>query len=314
MSIRSSTNAPLLLQALAKNFGVAAAIVQDLKLGPGPVDREDLAVGSSGLSSGRDRAIETSTPRDTAKWRVVSIPRSVSLTSLGTLNLQDNLDGGLDGGGIHGNRYALINPTPGDPMGSVDVWLPKDRGMVDTIVDVYFTRLNIHRPVFARREFERGLERMYGDRGSGNHKEEFDAMDEDEDENQQDDERSGTRGGGRRGRRKGAVHDPGFLCSVYLVLALGTLSELNFRATNHSNGHGQDDGATLSAAITKKLMPSDWPEHDEFFERALSVKPDLRVTISSLQALILLHWYLYTEVRSPLFFSLRCRLLILHLL
>jgi hypothetical protein len=44
-------------------------------------------------------------------------------------------------------------------------------------------------------------------------------------------------------------------------------------------------------------MPSDWPTHDEFFARALSIKPDLRVSVSSLQALILLHWYLYTEVR-----------------
>jgi len=50
--------------------------------------------------------------------------------------------------------------------------------------------------------------------------------------------------------------------------------------------------------MIKQLMPSDWPEHDELFERALTVKPDLHVTISSLQALILLHWYLYTEVRN----------------
>ena len=40
----------------------------------------------------------------------------------------------------------------------------------------------------------------------------------------------------------------------------------------------------------------DFPTHEEFFELALAVKPDLRVTISSLQALILLQWYLYTEV------------------
>jgi hypothetical protein len=48
-------------------------------------------------------------------------------------------------------------------------------------------------------------------------------------------------------------------------------------------------------------MPPEWPVHDEFFERALAVKPDLRVSVSSLQALILLHWYLYTEVCKPLF-------------
>ncbi|KAI9066113.1 hypothetical protein FKP32DRAFT_1589993 [Trametes sanguinea] len=45
-------------------------------------------------------------------------------------------------------------------------------------------------------------------------------------------------------------------------------------------------------------MPPDWPEHEEFFQFALAVKPDLRVTVSSLQALILLHWYLYTEVSA----------------
>ncbi|ELU40180.1 fungal specific transcription factor domain-containing protein [Rhizoctonia solani AG-1 IA] len=42
-------------------------------------------------------------------------------------------------------------------------------------------------------------------------------------------------------------------------------------------------------------VPTDWPSHVLFFNLALRIKPDLRVTISSLQALILLHWYLYTE-------------------
>ena len=55
--------------------------------------------------------------------------------------------------------------------------------------------------------------------------------------------------------------------------------------------------SALSPAITRKLMPLDWPHHEDFFEMALAVKPELKVTISSLQALILLHWYLYTEVR-----------------
>ena len=45
-----------------------------------------------------------------------------------------------------------------------------------------------------------------------------------------------------------------------------------------------------------KIISLDWPDHDEFFRRALGVKPYLKVAISSLQALILLHWYLYTEV------------------
>ena len=57
---------------------------------------------------------------------------------------------------------------------------------------------------------------------------------------------------------------------------------------------GQPIASTASAL--KWIMPADWPSQEEFFDRALAVKPDLRVTLSSLQALILLHWYLYTEV------------------
>lgn len=125
--------------------------------------------------------------------------------------------------------------------------------MVKRIIDIYFTRLNHHRPVFTRPDFEKTLDNIY----DGNH----------------------------------VQDDPGFVCSLYLVLALGTLSELNHRASESA------EGSHISQAMIKKLMPSDWPEHDEFLDRALSVKPDLRVTISSLQALILLQWYLYTEVR-----------------
>jgi hypothetical protein len=91
-------------------------------------------------------------------------------------------------------------------------------------------------------------------------------------------------------------YDPGYICSVYLILALGTLSELNHRAVKSEMENNVDILGPLGSTMAKKLMPLDWPEHDEFFERALAVKPDLRVAISSLQALILLHWYLYTEV------------------
>jgi hypothetical protein len=44
-------------------------------------------------------------------------------------------------------------------------------------------------------------------------------------------------------------------------------------------------------------MPEGWPEHGEFFEWGLFYKPEIQATTSALQALILLHWYLYTEVR-----------------
>lgn len=144
---------------------------------------------------------------------------------------------------------------PGYPVPAstpVPVWLPKDRSMVKHVVHVYFKQLNHHRPILNRGEFEEVLDGLYDGHP--------------------------------------VTHDPGFVCSLYLVLALGTMSELNKLAGNpkEENGHG--------SSSSKKLPNPGWPEHMELFQRALAVKPDLRVTISSLQALILLHFYLYTEV------------------
>ncbi|KAJ7178619.1 fungal-specific transcription factor domain-containing protein [Mycena crocata] len=220
-------------QSLAKNFGVSADIVS--VIAATQVDKEDLAVGSSGLTSGRDRSIhEAAIPRDPAHWVTVTVRR-----------------------GSNAFAYPHLATVAPDLPGAMDIWLPKDRKMVTDISDVYFDRLNLHRPVFARRDFDKALDDLYaGQQPSGPHPQ----------------------------------HDPGFLCSFYLILALGTLSDLNNRSVHH-----QIDDNPTQQLLVKKLMPPDWPEHDEFFERALSVKPDLRVTISSLQALILLHWYLYTE-------------------
>ncbi|CAK5268770.1 unnamed protein product [Mycena citricolor] len=213
-------------QALAKNFGVSADIVS--VIASNQVDREDLAVGSSGLTSGRDRTIhETSIPRDPAHWVTVTVRRGSNAF-------------------VNPPHIATVIPHQ---VASIDIWLPKDRKMVNVIVGIYFARLNIHRPVFARRDFDKAVDDLYIGHSL-------------------------------------QQHDPGFLCSFYLVLALGTLSDLNNRSGTEIH---------TKELLIKKLMPADWPEHDEFFERALSVKPDLRVTISSLQALILLHWYLYTE-------------------
>ncbi|THH00083.1 hypothetical protein EW026_g2403 [Hermanssonia centrifuga] len=220
-------------QALATNFGVSPDIVGDLKLAPAAFDTEDLAVGSSGLASHRDRDIdEPSLPRDAAKWTSVTIHRNSA--SSPTVPL-------------------LSANTASTPFSDV-VWLPKDRGMVRTIVEIYFSRLNVHRPVFTRSSFEPTLHALY----SGDTPQ----------------------------------HDPGFVCSVYLILALGTLSHLNHRI-NGLEKEGQV--APTGSTALQKVMPPDWPTPNEFFKRALAVKPDLRVTISSLQALILLHWYLYTE-------------------
>ena len=214
---------------------MSAAIVGNLKLGPTPIETEDLAVGSSGLLSRRERDIME--PQDTAKWTSVAIRRnSTSSPTVPTSNGAPQVAASTD---------------------SVTVWLPKDRTMVQRVLDVYFTRLNIHRPVLTRASFERSLDELYGGASS--------------------------------------TIDPGLVCSVYLVLALGTLSELNERInTLHNKGQPVPTGPYAY----KEVMPGDWPTSEEFFDRALAIKPDLRVTISSLQALILLHWYLYTEVCS----------------
>lgn len=202
-------------QAMVKSFGVDMEIVAGVKL---PArDKEDLAVGSGGLISQRDQGIAG--PRDPSKWAQLAMHRENA------------------------------------PTQTITVWLPKDREMVRRIVDVYFKRLDFHRPVILRPYFEHILDLLYD--------------------------------------RQPVVNDPGYVCSIYLILALGTLSELNAR----SNAVDKDTlQSPTSPSASKKLMPPDWPEHEEFFERALAVKPDLRVTLSSLQALILLHWYLYTEV------------------
>ncbi|KAH8994785.1 fungal-specific transcription factor domain-containing protein [Lactarius akahatsu] len=221
-------------RALAKSFGVAPDIVQDLKLGPQPLDKEDIAVGSHGLISGRDSiAAESTFPHDANKWVLVPMRRDSVASS----------------------------PSAPGPTHTFSAFLPKDRVMVQHIVHIYFERLNFHRPVFLRHEFEVTLAQLYAG------------------ESQQ--------------------HDPGFLCSVYLIFALGTLSELNHRAygLDREAKNKATAGGTPSLANVnvKTLMPPDWPDHEDFFQRALSIKPELRVTISSLQALILLHWYLYTE-------------------
>jgi hypothetical protein len=138
----------------------------------------------------------------------------------------------------------------GDQVPPISVWLPKDRTMVKHIVGVYFTRLNIHRPVFVREDFESTLDSLYEGRP--------------------------------------LQYEEGFCCSLYLILALGTLNELN-------NAMKQEDTTSASHPPRNKLHP-DWPSYTEFFTQAMATKSHLRVSIVSLQALVLFHWYLYTEV------------------
>ncbi|KAF8150568.1 fungal-specific transcription factor domain-containing protein, partial [Crassisporium funariophilum] len=212
-------------QALAKNFGVSPAITSGLKL---DAVSEDLPVGPSALPK-----VEEPSPRDASQWITISVDRK----------------GGTP------NTLSIYGPVSKSP--TVEVWLPKDRKMANHIVEVYFSRLNFHRPVFSRQDFDKILSDLY----------------------------EGVT----------PIHDPGHIFSIYIIFGLGTLSELNHRAVKADLENKAEVLQHLGSAVAKKLMPPDWPEHNEFFERALAVKPDLRVSISSLQALILLHWYLYTE-------------------
>ena len=130
-------------------------------------------------------------------------------------------------------------------------------------MNIYFECLNFHRPVFLHHDFEAALAELY--------------------------------------QGEAEQHDPGFLCSVYLVLTLGTLLELNHCVCGPDRESRSKSGAgspSLSNINVKALMPPEWPEHESFFQYALAINPELQVMISSLQALILLHWYLYTEVKN----------------
>ncbi|KAH9011754.1 hypothetical protein EDB84DRAFT_1538678 [Lactarius hengduanensis] len=103
-------------RALAKSFGVAPDIVQDLKLGPQPLDK----VGSHGLISGRGSiAAESAFPHDANKWVLVPMRRDSVASS----------------------------PSAPGPTHTFSAFLPKDRDMVQHIVHIYFERLNFHRPI-----------------------------------------------------------------------------------------------------------------------------------------------------------------------
>lgn len=213
--------------ALAKAFGVSDMITSSLKLDP--VASEDMPVDPN-------IKYEVATPRDASQWITISVRRDQSI-------------------GAMTNTLSLHGPVSKSTQ--VEVWLPKDRKFAKLIIDVHFARLNIHRPVYARKNFDKILNDLY------------DGVTQ--------------------------VYDPGHICSIYLIFALGTLSELNHRAVTTNLDADKYQG--LGSSVAKKLMPHDWPNHEEFFERALFLEPDLEVSITSLQALILLHWYLYIEVR-----------------
>ncbi|KAH9045904.1 hypothetical protein EDB83DRAFT_2637995 [Lactarius deliciosus] len=138
------------------------------------------------------------------------------------------------------------SPSALGPTHTFSAFLPKDRDMVQHIVHIYFERLSFHRPVFLRHEFEVTLTQLYAG------------------ESQQ--------------------HDSGFLCSVYLIFALGTLSELNhhvYGLDREAKNKATSGTLSLANVNVKTLMPPDWPDHKDFFQRALSIKPELCVTTAA---------------------------------
>ena len=120
-------------QALAKNFGVSPQIVTEAKLNSiqAGSETEDLAVGSGGLLSGRDRDLtETQPPRDAKNWVRVKM-----------------------------QHFSLMHPN--GHAREVFAWLPKDRQRTMSVVQVYFSYLNYHRPVLQRDRFVKQLEALY---------------------------------------------------------------------------------------------------------------------------------------------------------
>lgn len=84
------------------------------------------------------------------------------------------------------------------------------------------------------------------------------------------------------GKYHDIAEDSGFLCCIYLIFALGTLDVQNRRAQQ------------------AQRIEESWPTHEQFYNHALGLKPDLQNSISTLQALSAFHWYLFTEVSGTM--------------
>ncbi|KAG8970585.1 hypothetical protein FRC03_006714 [Tulasnella sp. 419] len=231
---------------LIKAFGVSKSIIRDLPK-PDANEGEDLLGGVRMYSD----PVVSSHPKRASLWTLKPLPRRS-----GPLPSQPPVL----------PHQAQVFTSGVTPPRQIAFHLPRDRSRTTEIVRLYFERLNWHRPIFFENDFMIGLNALY------------DAI-----ENPSKDPNYSPQYGPGVVTPSGIPYhdDPGFLCSVYLVLALGTLAEENH---GFHMGEGINNNTTLN-----------WPGHEEFFELALAVKPDLRVTITSLQALILLQWYLYTE-------------------
>ncbi|KAG8896685.1 hypothetical protein FRC00_005491, partial [Tulasnella sp. 408] len=265
---------------LIKAFGVSRSIVREL---PKPENSEGEDV-LGGVRLEDDSPLPTY-PKTVSQWTDPLLARNdPAIPQLPTPNPPPYPQPSLAGPQLPAHIVPPQSPTsstqlPTGPLSfhpsiqrnRLPLRLPRNRQSTGIVVKKYFDRLNYHRPVFIPEEFDIGLNALYHSLENGNasprrmHASPFD-----------------------RNQPPSSVplvpqDDPGFLCSVYLILALGRLA-----IDNEAMHRGTDEPPPTNAL-------KDFPTHEEFFELALAVKPDLRVTISSLQALILLQWYLYTE-------------------
>lgn len=140
--------------------------------------------------------------------------------------------------------------------------LPRDQAVAQQVLTVYFAEFNPYRPIFDEIDMREKIDFLYA------------VSSPDPDIRA----RAMADGATEGSKFKDVVDDSGFLCSVYLVLAMGTLAILNKRIQ-------------LSETVHEV-----WPSHEELYDHALGLRPDLQNSITTLQALCALHWYLYTEV------------------
>jgi len=134
--------------------------------------------------------------------------------------------------------------------------LPREREIANQVLTTYFTDLNPYRPIFDEADVREKIDVLYSSVSSD----------------------ADVRASVDTGKHHDVTDDSGFLCCVYLIFALGTLCVQNRRIHQ------------------AERVEENWPSHEEFYDLALALKPDLQNSISTLQALLILHWYLFTEV------------------
>ena len=133
--------------------------------------------------------------------------------------------------------------------------LPREREIVNQVLTAYFTDLSPYRPIFNETDVHEKIDVLYSSISSN----------------------ADVRAGIASSRHHDVTDDSGFLCCVYRIFALGTLSVENRRICQ------------------AERVEENWLSHEEFYDLALALKPDLQNSISTLQARLILHWYLFIK-------------------